>query len=110
VPVNIEHAGPNIVEIEAEAARGELTTVNNRAVLTVEGVRENLRVLLVSGEPHAGERTWRNMLKSDAVGRPRAFHHSAAAGETGRHANQPIVADRLPHAASCSRRSSISST
>src|SRR6185437_12962347 len=54
VPVNIEHAGPNIVEIEAEAAPGELTTVNNRAVLTVEGVRENLRVLLVSGEPHAG--------------------------------------------------------
>ena len=35
-------------------------------MLTVEGVRENLRVLLVSGEPHAGERTWRNMLKSDA--------------------------------------------
>jgi hypothetical protein len=67
VPVNIDHAGPNIVEIEAEAAPGELTTVNNRAVLTVEGVRENLRVLLVSGEPHAGERTWRNMLKSDAA-------------------------------------------
>jgi hypothetical protein len=66
IPVRIDHAGPNIVEIEAEAAPGELTTVNNRAVLTVEGVRENLRVLLVSGEPHAGERTWRNMLKSDA--------------------------------------------
>jgi hypothetical protein len=66
IPVNIDHAGANIVEIEAEAAPGELTTVNNRAVLTVEGVRENLRVLLVSGEPHAGERTWRNMLKSDA--------------------------------------------
>ena len=67
IPVKIDHAGPNIVEIEAEAAPGELTTVNNRAVLTVEGVRENLRVLLVSGEPHAGERTWRNMLKSDAA-------------------------------------------
>src|SRR5262245_26631070 len=67
IPVNIEHAGPNIVEIEAEPAKGEITTVNNRAVLTVEGVRENLRVLLVSGEPHAGERTWRNMLKSDAA-------------------------------------------
>jgi hypothetical protein len=67
IPVNIDHAGPNIVEIEAEPAPGELTTVNNRAVLTVEGVRENLRVLLVSGEPHAGERTWRNMLKSDAA-------------------------------------------
>jgi hypothetical protein len=66
IPVAIDHAGPNIVEIEAETATGELTTVNNRAVLTVEGVRENLRVLLVSGEPHAGERTWRNMLKSDA--------------------------------------------
>jgi hypothetical protein len=66
IPVAIDHAGPNIVEIEAEAAPGELTTVNNRVVLTIEGVRENLRVLLVSGEPHAGERTWRNMLKSDA--------------------------------------------
>ena len=66
IPVEIDHAGPNIVEIEADSAPGELTTVNNRAVLTVEGVRENLRVLLVSGEPHAGERTWRNMLKSDA--------------------------------------------
>jgi hypothetical protein len=30
-------------------------------------VRENLRVLLVSGEPHAGERVWRNLLKSDAA-------------------------------------------
>jgi hypothetical protein len=48
IPVKVDHAGPNIVEIEAEAAPGELTTVNNRAVLTVEGVRENLRVLLVS--------------------------------------------------------------
>jgi hypothetical protein len=67
IPVKIDHAGANIVEIEAEGAPGELATVNNRAVLTVEGVRENLRVLLVSGEPHAGERTWRNMLKSDAA-------------------------------------------
>jgi hypothetical protein len=67
IPVKIDHAGANIVEIEAEAAPGELTSINNRTVLTVEGVRENLRVLLVSGEPNAGERTWRNMLKSDAA-------------------------------------------
>src|SRR5690606_37751488 len=40
---------------------------NNRVVIAAEGVRENLRVLLVSGEPHAGERTWRNLLKSDAA-------------------------------------------
>ena len=41
--------------------------VNNRAVVSIDGVRDKLRVLLVSGEPHAGERTWRNLLKSDAA-------------------------------------------
>ncbi len=66
VPVEIARGGRNIIEIEAAEAEGELTTVNNRAVITVEGIRENLRVLLVSGEPHAGERAWRNILKSDA--------------------------------------------
>ena len=61
------HAGQNIVEIELETAPGELTAANNRVVVVAEGVRENLRVLLVSGEPHAGERVWRNLLKSDAA-------------------------------------------
>ena len=64
--IPIPHAGPNIVEIEASALDGELTLVNNRAVVSIDGVRDKLRVLLVSGEPHAGERTWRNLLKSDA--------------------------------------------
>lgn len=67
IPLRFPHAGLNIVELEVESAEGELTTANNRAVLAAEGVRENLRVLLVSGEPHAGERTWRNLLKSDAA-------------------------------------------
>jgi hypothetical protein len=67
IPLRFPHAGLNIVEIEVEAAPDELTTANNKAVLAAEGVRENLRVLLVSGEPHAGERTWRNLLKSDAA-------------------------------------------
>ena len=66
VQVAIPHSGPNIVEIEASPLEGELTAVNNRAVVSIEGVRDKLRVLLVSGEPHAGERTWRNLLKSDA--------------------------------------------
>jgi hypothetical protein len=66
ITVPIPHAGANIVEIEASALEGELTTVNNRAVVSIDGVRDKLRVLLVSGEPHAGERTWRNLLKSDA--------------------------------------------
>jgi hypothetical protein len=66
VDIPIPHGGPNIVEIEAAPLPNELTTVNNRAVVTIDGVRDKLRVLLVSGEPHAGERTWRNLLKSDA--------------------------------------------
>jgi hypothetical protein len=66
VDIAIPHGGQNIVEIEAAPVPGELTTVNNRAVVTIDGVRDKLRVLLVSGEPHAGERTWRNLLKSDA--------------------------------------------
>jgi hypothetical protein len=66
VDIAIPHGGQNIVEIEAAPLQGELTTVNNRAVVEIDGVRDKLRVLLVSGEPHAGERTWRNLLKSDA--------------------------------------------
>jgi hypothetical protein len=66
VKIPIPHAGQNIVEVEAAPIEGELTQVNNRAVISIDGVRDKLRVLLVSGEPHAGERTWRNLLKSDA--------------------------------------------
>jgi hypothetical protein len=66
VPVRIEHGGPNVIELEVEALPDELTAINNKAVLTIEGVRDKLKVLLVSGEPHAGERMWRNLLKSDA--------------------------------------------
>lgn len=66
LPIRIEHGGQNVVEIEAEEAAGELTAYNNKAVVPIEGIREKLRVLLVSGQPNAGERTWRNILKSDA--------------------------------------------
>lgn len=64
--LEISHAGQNIIEFEAAPLDGELTTINNRAAAIIDGIRENLRVLLVSGEPHAGERIWRNLLKSDA--------------------------------------------
>ncbi|WP_026607207.1 membrane protein [Methylocapsa acidiphila] len=66
VPVGIEHGGPNVVELAVDALPDELTALNNKAVVTIEGVRDKLKVLLVSGEPHAGERMWRNILKSDA--------------------------------------------
>lgn len=66
IPVEITHGGNNIFEFDAEPLEGELTELNNKLVVTIDGIRENLRVLLVSGSPHAGERTWRNLLKSDA--------------------------------------------
>ncbi|MDR3376513.1 MAG: hypothetical protein P4L98_22545 [Ancalomicrobiaceae bacterium] len=66
VKVKVAHGGDNIFEVEAEPLADELTPINNRAIAIIDGIREHLRVLLVSGEPHAGERTWRNLLKSDA--------------------------------------------
>ncbi|MEE2761502.1 MAG: hypothetical protein VYE18_08665 [Pseudomonadota bacterium] len=65
VEIPIGHGGPTITEIEVQAMSGELSLANNRAVVSVNGVRDRLRVLLVSGQPHLGERTWRNLLKSD---------------------------------------------
>ncbi len=61
----LDHAGPNIVELEVEELPGELSTRNNRIALTINGVRDRMRVLLISGEPNPGERTWRNLLKAD---------------------------------------------
>ncbi|WP_340108224.1 glutamine amidotransferase [Pikeienuella sp. HZG-20] len=63
--VEIGHGGANVVELALAPTEGEITLRNNRAAFTVNGVRDRLRVLLVSGEPHAGERTWRNLLKAD---------------------------------------------
>ena len=65
IPVAIDHGGPNVVEISADAGPHELTLENNRAALVINGVRDRLKVLLVSGEPNQDERTWRNILKSD---------------------------------------------
>ncbi|MBP2229009.1 hypothetical protein J2847_002301 [Azospirillum agricola] len=65
IDLPVTHGGQNVLELEVEAARQELTLANNRAAVVVNGVRDRLRVLLVSGEPHAGERTWRNLLKAD---------------------------------------------
>ena len=61
----LDHRGPAVLEIEVARGPEELTLANNRAAVVVNGVRDRLRVLLVSGEPHAGERAWRNILKSD---------------------------------------------
>jgi hypothetical protein len=61
----VPRAGNNVMELSVADVPGEVTTVNNRTVQLIEGIRQSMRVLLVSGEPHAGERAWRNLLKSD---------------------------------------------
>ncbi len=65
VTLPIEKRGDNVVEIEVAPALEELTLVNNRTAVNVNGIRDRLRVLLVTGEPYAGVRAWRNLLKSD---------------------------------------------
>ena len=68
-PVNVEFQldkrGTTFFELEVEPGQRELTLDNNRAVVAINGIRDRLRVLLISGEPHAGQRSWRNILKSD---------------------------------------------
>ncbi|OHC48258.1 MAG: hypothetical protein A2X69_19945 [Rhodobacteraceae bacterium GWF1_65_7] len=66
LPVTLPHGGQNILQFQVTVTEGELTDRNNASVTAINGVRDRLRVLLVSGEPHAGERVWRNLLKSDA--------------------------------------------
>ncbi len=53
------------VSLAVAAAPDEAVVANNRRILRIEAVRDRLRVLLVSGEPHPGERAWREILKSD---------------------------------------------
>ncbi len=65
IRIPVSHEGENLIELSAGQGPAELTMQNNHAVVTVSGVRDRLRVLLVSGEPHAGERVWRNLLKAD---------------------------------------------
>lgn len=66
LPISLPHGGMNVLQFSTPAQPGELTDRNNAAVIQINGVRDRLRVLLVSGEPYPGERTWRNLLKSDS--------------------------------------------
>ncbi|MCW5770768.1 MAG: hypothetical protein KIT16_03970 [Rhodospirillaceae bacterium] len=65
VEFELDKRGTTFFELEVEAGPRELTLDNNRAVVAINGIRDRLRVLLISGEPHAGQRSWRNILKSD---------------------------------------------
>ncbi len=66
LPISLPHGGRNVIQFTVPEAEGELTDRNNTALIQMNGVRDRLRVLLVSGEPHPGGRTWRNLLKSDS--------------------------------------------
>ena len=61
----IANRGENIFTFTVDAMNDELTLANNALSVIVNGVRDRLRVLLVSGHPHNGERALRNLLKSD---------------------------------------------
>ncbi len=63
--LQLENAGATVFELQTPVVEGELTALNNRQTITVNGIRDRLRVLLVSGQPYPGLRVWRNLLKSD---------------------------------------------
>ena len=65
IAAQLAKRGANLVTIEAQAGPQEISLANNRAAFQVTGVRDRLRVLLITGEPYAGARVWRNLLKSD---------------------------------------------
>ncbi|MEE2981371.1 MAG: hypothetical protein VYA71_07510 [Pseudomonadota bacterium] len=65
IGIPLDRAGATLVEFDIDDGPVELSRLNNRAVVAVNGVRDRLRVLLISGEAHTGERVWRNLLKSD---------------------------------------------
>ncbi|WP_072563544.1 hypothetical protein [Granulibacter bethesdensis] len=65
ITLPVTHEGPSVIDMTAATLPGEVSTINNHAVVTLNGVRDRLRVLLVSGEPHQGERAWRRLLKAD---------------------------------------------
>ncbi len=89
LPVTLSHGGRNLLKFDIPEAEGEITARNNSYLLEINGVRDRLRVLLVSGEPHAGGRTWRNLLKSDSsvdlvhftILRPPEKHDGVPVGE-----------------------------
>ncbi|MCA8902670.1 MAG: hypothetical protein KDA53_15630 [Hyphomonas sp.] len=65
LPIQIERRGENVIVVEAPPGRQELTMANNRTAASLAGVRDRLRVLLVTGKPNQAGRTWRDLLKSD---------------------------------------------
>ena len=113
VDVRLPHRGRNMVVVEAAAGAEEITLANNRQAFAANGVRDRLRVLLITGEPHQGARVWRNLLKSDPavdlvhdelvsrygvrrVGRCEGVEERFFAVGTEKRVSHPLVARLLP--------------
>ena len=65
IETTLDHEGLTAFEVYVDSGPSELTLDNNHAVVMVNGVRDRLRVMLVSGGPGSGLRTLRNLLKAD---------------------------------------------
>ena len=65
ITMPLERAGITSLNIEVEPGKEELTLQNNKSVIEINAIRERLKVMLVSGEPNMGLRSWRNLLNSD---------------------------------------------
>ena len=65
IEIPIDRRGNIAVAIETATVSEEISGANNAVALSIAGVRDRLRVMLVTGEPYAGARAWRNLLKSD---------------------------------------------
>ncbi|RBM09777.1 VWA domain-containing protein [Novacetimonas cocois] len=65
ITLPVTHPGPMLVGLSVPELPGEASTLNNEDIVRINGVRDRLRVLLVSGTPNQGERVWRRLLKAD---------------------------------------------
>ena len=66
LPMTIERAGARILEISIQAPEGDVIPENDRRYITLDVIRDRVRVLHVAGRPTYDVRALRMWLKSDA--------------------------------------------
>ncbi|MDI2112401.1 DUF7408 domain-containing protein [Commensalibacter nepenthis] len=65
ITIPVMHTGKNLINLSVSPLKNEISNLNNHQTLYINGIRDKLRVLLVSSAPNQGERAWRSLLKSD---------------------------------------------
>jgi hypothetical protein len=66
VPVQLKRRGRHDISVQVAAKPGDILPGNDVAMVSMQGVRERLNVLLVTGSPSPGARLWRDTLKADS--------------------------------------------